>query len=257
MKVYGVIYKVTNLINGNKYIGKARNFNGRKSHHIMLANNGTGFAFHNALRKYGLENFNWCIIDQAYSEDELNDREIFWIDFHKSFRDYGVGYNLTLGGDGVTFSAETLRKMSEAKKGEKSVWWGRKHTEETKRKIGEGNKGKKYSDEAKAKISESRKKYVGENHSMYGKKHSEEARNKMRENHADFNGGNNPRAKAVVQLTKNGEFIAEYPSSKEGAEAFGKNRGSNITACCRGYSKTAYGFVWMFKEQYEKEQKGK
>ncbi len=44
------------------------------------------------------------------------------------------------------------------KRGENSItgWYGKKHTEETKKKIAEGNKGKVYSDETRKKISEAR-----------------------------------------------------------------------------------------------------
>lgn len=250
MNIYGVIYKATNLINGKNYIGKAVDFNNRVSHHLMLARKNSGYAFHNAIRKYGEDNFSWSIIDQAYSEDELNDKEVFWIDYHKSFRDYGIGYNLTAGGDGGALSEETKRKIGEANSGEKSSWYGKHHTEETKLKIGKGQIGKKYSDEAKRKIGESRKNYVGENHPMFGKSHSEETKLKMKNNHANFKGGNHPQAKPVVQLTLDGELIAEFPSSVEGAKSLGKSNGKNITACCRGKQKSAYGFIWLYRDNY-------
>lgn len=251
MKVYGIIYKATNLVNGKIYIGKGINFINRKSHHLMLARKGEGYAFHNAIRKYGEEEFNWTIIDQAYSKEELNDKEIFWIDYYKSFRDYGNGYNLTTGGDGGSLSEESKRKIGIANSGENSAWWGKHHTEETKRKIGEGNMGKKYSDKSKKKISDSRKNYTGENHPMYGRSHSDETRKKMKNNHANFKGGNHPQAKTVIQLEKNGTFISTFPSALEGAQSIGKKSGSNIRACCQGNSKSAYGFIWMYEEDYE------
>ena len=216
----------------------------------MMARNNSGYAFHNAIRKYGEEHFLWRIIDKAYSEEELNSKEVFWIEHHKSFRDYGLGYNLTRGGDGGALSEETKRKISIANGGKNSAWYGKNHTEETKLKISKGQIGKRYSDEAKKKISDSRKNYIGENHPMFGKKHSESTREKMRESHADFKGGNHPKAKPVIQLSLDGEFIAEFPSSIEGAESLGKSSGKNINSCCRGKSKTAYGFIWKFKEDY-------
>ena len=60
---------------------------------------------------------------------------------------------------------------------------GKHHTNETKKKIREGNKGKQ----------------AGENNPMYGRRHSEETRNKMREAHKGMrwynNGKINIRAK--------------------------------------------------------------
>jgi len=46
------------------------------------------------MRKYGIENFS---IEQVEETSLLNEREIFWIDYYKSFE---KGYNMTLGGEG-------------------------------------------------------------------------------------------------------------------------------------------------------------
>ena len=43
-----------------------------------------------------------------------------------------------------------------------------------------------------------------------------------------------------------GNFIAEYPSSKEASEAAGVDR-SLISKCCRGQRRTVGGFVWKYK----------
>lgn len=248
MEIYGVIYKVRNLINGKMYIGQTTNFYERMHSHLSDAKHSRGYALHNAIRKYGEENFNWCIIDHAYSQQELDDKEEFWIDFYKTFRDYGRGYNLTTGGDSVIMSKETRMKISKANGGKNSAWYGKRHTEETKRKIGEGNKGKKHSEDTKRKISESRKKYVGKNHPMYGRKHSEETRRKMRENHK--NGIYKYRGKEVVQLSLDGEFIAEYKTVKEAGLAIDGNR-NYISYCCRGIKDNYRGYKWMFKDDYK------
>ena len=52
---------------------------------------------------------------------------------------------------------------------------------------------------------------------------------------------------AVLQYDFDGNFIAEYPSSKEASEAAGVDR-SLISKCCRGQRRTAGGFVWKYKE---------
>ncbi|MDQ1146608.1 hypothetical protein QE429_003435 [Bacillus sp. SORGH_AS 510] len=56
--------------------------------------------------------------------------------------------------------------------------------------------------------------------------------------------------KSIVQLDLKGNFINEYSSMKEAANEIGKDY-FNISACCRGITKTAYGFKWMYKEDYE------
>ena len=59
---------------------------------------------------------------------------------------------------------------------------GKHPSEETRKKMSEGNKGKKLSEEVRNKIRASKKgKQLGKDNPFYGKKHSEEAREKMRE----------------------------------------------------------------------------
>lgn len=65
--------------------------------------------------------------------------------------------------------------------------------------------------------------------------------------------GENPRARAVVQLDMNTlNFISEYPTATDGANAIGGGKGRpNITNCCKGERKSALGFKWMYKDDYE------
>ena len=58
---------------------------------------------------------------------------------------------------GIEFSAEHKRKISEALKGKPNNFKGKTHTEEAKRKISEAKKGKHLSEEHKRKISETLK----------------------------------------------------------------------------------------------------
>ena len=73
------------------------------------------------------------------------------------------------------------------RKGENNSMYGKHHSEETKRKIGESRIGKTFgphSEETKRKMSESGKgkhNTVGEKNPMYGKHHSEETKRKMSE----------------------------------------------------------------------------
>ena len=57
-------------------------------------------------------------------------------------------------------------------------------------------------------------------------------------NHSKF-------SKTVYQYTKDGQFVAKYPSTMEVERLFGYSSG-NIAACCRGEIKTAYGFIWSY-----------
>lgn len=55
------------------------------------------------------------------------------------------------------------------------------------------------------------------------------------------------RSMPVLQYTLDGKFIAEYSSTSEVRRENGFNAG-NISNCCLGRQKTAYGFIWKYKE---------
>ena len=90
----GFIYKITNKVNGKSYIGQTRytvEFRWRQHQHKK-----DNCYFHNAIHKYGVENFTVETIEECNVED-LNSREIFYIAKYDTFNN---GYNLTIGGDG-------------------------------------------------------------------------------------------------------------------------------------------------------------
>ena len=57
------------------------------------------------------------------------------------------------------------------------------------------------------------------------------------------------RERKVSQYSKDGEFIASFDTIKDAAIALGDiNKKSNIYICCSGRNKTAYGYIWKYKE---------
>ena len=52
-------------------------------------------------------------------------------------------------------------------------------------------------------------------------------------------------SKLILQFTKSGEFIKEWPSAHEADRHLGIAR-SSIGKCCKGRSKSAGGFVWRY-----------
>lgn len=96
--VYGIIYKLTNTINKKVYIGYTTHpFNVRLTQHIYEARHNSHYPIHQAIRKYGINNFITEIIDTASNLQELKEKEIYWINQYQS---YSKGYNATIGGDG-------------------------------------------------------------------------------------------------------------------------------------------------------------
>jgi group I intron endonuclease len=142
------IYQITNIDTNDFYIGKTT----RKLEKRLYQHNYDTFQrnsqthLHRAIRKYGKNNFIISILDEAFSNQELNEKEKFWIENKKPH------YNMTKGGDGgdVSNSPNYIKSQKNKKY---------RHTEETKKKISEGNKKKKkpFSEETKAKLSLIRK----------------------------------------------------------------------------------------------------
>ena len=54
-------------------------------------------------------------------------------------------------------------------------------------------------------------------------------------------------SKPVLQFTKDGEFVAEWKSSSEIKRNLGFAQ-QHISSCCNGKLKSAYGFIWKFKD---------
>lgn len=102
------IYKITNKINNKCYIGQSRNIERRWKRHIQENNDS---AIHRAIKKYGVENFSFEVIEEC-STEELDKKEIYWINFYNSI-DKEKGYNLTLGGLGGAHSVKLEEKEVE------------------------------------------------------------------------------------------------------------------------------------------------
>lgn len=115
-----IIYKVTNIINGKIYIGQTKQSLIRRwKQHV---NNKDNAPFHNAIRKYGAENFTVEQIDVACSSEELNLKEIRWISYYNSIFPYG--YNMTTGGqEGKSLCNEARKKCGNSFRGK----FGSKH----------------------------------------------------------------------------------------------------------------------------------
>lgn len=94
------IYKITNLINKKIYIGQSINIEKRWQAHRTRPFNKNDSQYdsplYRSIRFYGLNNFSFEVLEECEKE-ELNDREIFYIDYFQSFNNE-KGYNLTKGG---------------------------------------------------------------------------------------------------------------------------------------------------------------
>lgn len=113
------------------------------------------------MRKHGIHNFYMEVIEELELESISFEREIYWIAFYKTnICKYGkeFGYNLTDGGEGASgyiYSEEQIKRMSEAHMGENNGFFGKTHSDITKKKISDARTGQIIPNETKEKISKS------------------------------------------------------------------------------------------------------
>ena len=200
----GIIYCWRNVRTEKRYIGQTvnpkRRFNRHKHH---LGNYDGQNHFYRAMNKYSeLSDWEYTVIEEVPKE-LLDQREIYWIAFYNS-NDPKHGYNMATGGnrhDGFELSAESRRKISEAKK-------GRKFSAETCKKISESQRGRKFSAESCRKMSAAKK----GNSWNKGKKCSAETRRKISESLKGKPSGNkcSEETRRKISNARNPNRIAIY-----------------------------------------------
>lgn len=154
------IYKITNLITQDSYIGSAVNLNSRKRTHFANMNLSKHPNKHlqASCNKYGIDNFQFEVLAKCPKEYLLK-LEQFFIDILKPTFNKRKKVNSNLG---MVLTEEHKRKISESNTNNpKRI--GKKLSEKQKEKMRQAKLGKKLSEETKQKISE---KFRGENHPM-------------------------------------------------------------------------------------------
>jgi len=302
----GCVYMVTNIITHKCYIGKTifTLAKRRKEHWSYRKQDGT--YFHKALEKYGKDAFMWEVVFQSDNEVELYEQECFFINKYNTL--IPNGYNMTLGGEGVsgvTFSDEWYiknKKRSEelgravycletatiyksraeaahllnlnypsvglcvsgknrhcnhyhfCAPDEESIKALRErcaivkdnskrpHTEEEKLMASRQHKGRKKPTSYSEKLSVRMKK-------KFAEMPEAELKAKMsRMSKGKKVGKDNPSARAVI-IEKTGEHFDTISEAVEKCNLPSK-AGSNISSCCSGKLKSAYGFHWKYAEEY-------
>ena len=214
MKEY-LIYKYTSP-SGKSYIGQTCDLISRKQQHKKSK---YCRAFHNAITKYGFENFIEEILEENLTLEEANIFEELYITEHNTLSPNG--YNLQSGGNNKQFSKETLEKL----RGENHHNFGKHLSEETKRRIGLPQ--------------------IGENNHMYGKTGilhhnfamivSEETRMKSSKSHIGIKQSDITKQLKAKSLSK--MWIIIFPDGHEeiitNLAEFCRNNNLNKGAMCK------------------------
>lgn len=227
-----VIYKVTNKINGKMYIGKTYNLKRRMKQHFLDI--GDGLPFHRALLKYGKENFLWEIIDDSDTQQDINEKEIFWIKKLNTciYFKNSNGYNITIGGEGgVSWNSKPIIRFDlngnyideyiSCSQAAVNLGFDRKSIERAcKEKYGSSNGFQwKYKEQ-----------WNGGNIGKYSKSPS-------------------IRCRKIIQLDKDGYVINIFSSVTDAANQL-KIRRSNISSCLSGNVSICGGYQWIYEEEY-------
>ena len=185
------IYQIEHTESGKKYIGQTtKNVNIRWNDHCRPYSECVKLS--NAIQKYGKDAFEFTVLEECETLDQLNEREVHWIKELNTLSPNG--YNLHTGGLNHVCSDETRLKLSLSGK-------GRIISDVTKLKMSLANIGKKLSDVTKSKLADARR----------GKRASEESRKKM-----SIAGKGRPKSqetRAKISSAKKGRKMA--PLSEE------------------------------------------
>lgn len=168
--------------------------------------------FSNAIEKYGWENIQHEVVASNLTETEAKNFEKILIQKLRS-NNAEFGYNITAGGDGT---------VGVSHYGNTNPFYGKRHTEEAKKKMSEFHKG-----------------CTGELNHFFGKHHSEDTKLLL----------STTKGYAVCQFDTDFNFIKEFRSVNHAADETGLFP-STILGCCNkdsGYV-TSGGFTWMYKK---------
>lgn len=196
-------------------------------------NNGNGYKpnkhFYNAILKYGWDNFKHEIVATGLSKETACKLEQTLIAEHDSTNPAN-GYNRSIGGEcgslGVKYTKEEIERIRSKRVYTSSWAKGKKFTEEHIEKIRIANTGKRHTEETKRKLSEAHK---GKTTWISGKTMSDDVRGKT----------------SIPILCVETNIV--YFGMMEAERQTGIHH-NNISKCAKGDRNTAGGYHWRYAD---------
>ena len=235
-----IVYCIINKINGKKYIGSDSNNNPKYY--------GSGVYIKKAIKKYGKENFVKEILCKVDNIELMKELEEYWIEYFDAYNN-PLFYNSTKYAAGISkFPEEKKINIVNANKGNK-YHLGFSQSEYQKEQTRKANIGKKHSQTTKDIKS---KKALGNKYAL-GNIFTKEQKLKISEskiNHECYKDPNRGKKiseklnKPVLQYTKQGIFIKEYPSAISVCKDLGI---TSISRSLKNWSNNSKGFKFKYK----------
>ena len=231
------LYLIINKVNGKHYTGQTSETVGKRwKAHQNAAKNGGEYPLYNAIRKYGLENFEIKTLARCDSFEEANHREAYYIKIFKSHVSK-YGYNIRLGGSNAPLCEEHKKKIGDAQRGKKRG----PHTIGHNEKISIANTGRGKSEDHKIKLARAN---LGVPFTEDRKKNQAaawETREGKEEFLEKFTAFGRKKSKPIV-CNENGII---YPSIHEASRQLGLYR-HHILNVLRGKSKYTKGYTFRW-----------
>jgi group I intron endonuclease len=241
--IFGFIYKIKNIINNKIYIGQTtRKLNKRIYEYKAAFKYGSFYNQHllNAYNKYGWDCFEFSVIDTAETIDELNNKEIGYIQEYKS-NQKEFGYNIESDRRNAIPDTETINKMSKSHLGAKQteVWINKRIAKAGS--MDAQKYGRKKSKEDKEYLSSISPKYwLGKNRDNKTKQKISETKKKNGLSEKQ----KNIICKKVYKINIKTNKVVEYESTSN-ASIFEKVNQSTISRWCKS-NKIINDFLWKY-----------
>jgi group I intron endonuclease len=226
-------YLITNIITNKRYVGiTSTSLEKRWKRHCADSKHST-LLLHRSIKKHGTQAFTVTLLEEYARKQEALEGERRLIQTYDTF---GMnGYNMTLGGDGLTgyrFTIEQRKQFSIKVMGSRNPFYGKKHSLVTLKQMSESHKKTIHSQENLEKLSE-----IGRQNGLRnkGKKHTIEAKKRM----------SNSRKKKIIQLDLEFNVIAIHESTLDAGHSLGI-RCQYIHNCLKNPTRKAANSYWRY-----------
>ena len=242
--MYGYIYKTTNIVNGKFYVGQHK----YELPQIDPSYLGSGKILSKAIQKYGVDSFKCELIECCESQEDLNTREKFWIEYFRALNEDDC-YNIAAGGDGgntIKYFSEDEKRLIYKKR--EDTWaktnfrqrcserMSQYYKQDPQNKIDLSNKLKEYYNNNPAKRKECAER-------QRGKLQSEKTKEKHRQSAkrgAEHQGSRSCiciETQQIFDTIKSTQVLANH---------------KDVHKCCKGLCETAGGYHWAYTNDTER-----